>query len=108
MTIKIYNENRLTSQPFFKDLIEYLAQHDEVMLRQIHKDFADVKNIDRQIDSFIAAGLILRSDKRYSLGFHVFNDSEFDWETLKDKIAEPQKTSTKLQFLLKRSHGLKS
>ena len=91
MTIKIYNENRLTSQPFFKDLIEYLAQHDEVMLRQIHKDFADVKNIDRQIDSFIAAGLILRSDKRYSLGFHVFNDSEFDWETLKDKIAEPQK-----------------
>ncbi|XOW23519.1 DUF1803 domain-containing protein [Lactococcus lactis] len=40
MTIKIYNENRLTSQPFFKDLIEYLAQHDEVMLRQIHKDFA--------------------------------------------------------------------
>ena len=60
------------------------------MLRQIHKDFADVKNIDRQIDSFIAAGLILRSDKRYSLGFHVFNDSEFDWETLKDKIAEPQ------------------
>lgn len=91
MTIKIYNENRLTGQPFFKDLIEYLAQHDEVMLRQIHKDFADVKNIDRQIDSFIAAGLILRSDKRYSLGFHVFNDSEFDWETLKDKIAEPQK-----------------
>ena len=91
MTIKIYNENRLTGQPFFKDLIEYLAQHNEVMLRQIHKDFADVKNIDRQIDSFIAAGLILRSDKRYSLGFHVFNDSEFDWETLKDKIAEPQK-----------------
>lgn len=93
MTIKVYNENRLTRQPFFKALIEYLAKHDEVMLRQIHKDFADVKNIDRQIDSFIAAGLILRSDKRYSLGFHIFNDSEFDWETLKDKIAEPQKNS---------------
>lgn len=93
MTIKVYNENRLTRQPFFKALIEYLAKHDEVMLRQIHKDFADVKNIDRQIDSFIAAGLILRSDKRYSLGFHIFNDSEFDWETLKDKITEPQKNS---------------
>ncbi|WP_313308921.1 DUF1803 domain-containing protein [Lactococcus taiwanensis] len=93
MTIKVYNENRLTCQPFFKALIEYLAKHDEVMLRQIHKDFADVKNIDRQIDSFIAAGLILRSDKRYSLGFHIFNDSEFDWETLKDKITEPQKNS---------------
>lgn len=93
MTIKVYNENRLTRQPFFEALIEYLAKHDEVRLRQIHKAFADVKNIDRQIDSFIAAGLILRSDKRYSLGFHIFNDSEFDWETLKEKIAEPQKNS---------------
>ncbi|ARE25461.1 DUF1803 domain-containing protein [Lactococcus cremoris] len=91
MTIKIYNENRLTGQPFFKDLIEYLAEHDEVMLRQIHKDFADVKNMDRQIDSFIAAGLILRSDKRYSLGFHIFKDSDFDWKRIEDKKAQPQR-----------------
>ena len=91
MTIKIYNENRLTGQPFFKDLIEYLAEHDEVLLRQIHKDFADVKNMDRQIDSFIAAGLILRSDKRYSLGFHIFKDSDFDWKRIEDKKAEPQR-----------------
>ena len=108
MTIKIYNENRLTSQPFFKDLIEYLAQHDEVMLRQIHKDFADVKNIDRQIDSFIAAGLILRSDKRYSLGFHVFNDSEFDWETLKDKIAEPQKNIYEAPIFIEKESRIES
>lgn len=77
MLVKIYNENRLTRQPFFKDLINYLAQNDGVMLRQIHRDFADVKNIDRQIDAFIAAGLVERSDKRYSLGLECFGDGDF-------------------------------
>ncbi len=56
MTIKIYNENRLTSQPFFKDLIEYLAQHDEVMLRQIHKDFADVKILTGKLTHLLLLG----------------------------------------------------
>ena len=79
--IKIYNENRLTRQPFFKAVIEYLyskeLRGEEVTLRQIHKDFADVKNIDRQMDSFIAAGLIERADKRYTLGLPVLTDADF-------------------------------
>lgn len=56
MTIKIYNENRLTGQPFFKDLIEYLAQHNEVMLRQIHKDFADVKILTGKLTHLLLLG----------------------------------------------------
>ncbi|QDK71770.1 DUF1803 domain-containing protein [Lactococcus protaetiae] len=75
--IKIYNENRMTRRPFFKALIEYLAHHEETTLRQIHKDFTDVKNLDRQLDTFIDAGLIVRADKRYYLGFHVFSDKDF-------------------------------
>ncbi len=75
--IKIYNENRLTRQPFFKLLVEFLLTNDEVKLRDIHHKFADVKNIDRQIEQFIDTGLILRADKHYLLGFHVFDDSDF-------------------------------
>lgn len=77
MSIKIYNENRLTRQPFFKLLVAYLEGKSEVTLRQIHKDFPEVKNIDRQIDQFISAGLILRADRRYQLAFQVFSDEDF-------------------------------
>lgn len=77
MSIKIYNENRLTRQPFFKLLVAYLEGKSEVTLRQIHKDFPEVKNIDRQIDQFISAGLISRADRRYQLAFQVFSDGDF-------------------------------
>ncbi|MXI72675.1 DUF1803 domain-containing protein, partial [Mycobacterium tuberculosis] len=32
---------RLTRQPFFKDLINFLDQHDDVILRQIKAQFPD-------------------------------------------------------------------
>jgi uncharacterized protein (UPF0332 family) len=78
MTIKIYNENRLTRQPFFKDLIQYLDSHEDVGLREIHRVFENVKNIDRQLDSFISAGFIWRENKRYGNNFPVFEDTDFD------------------------------
>lgn len=74
MKIKIYNENRLTRQPFFQDLIEFLSENDDVTLRQIHKKFDGMKNLDRQLDSFIAADLIWREDKRYGNNFPIFDD----------------------------------
>lgn len=65
--IKIINPNRLTRQPFFQELIDYLDQHENVILREIKREFAGVANIDRSIEDYIKAGYIKRENKRYYL-----------------------------------------
>ena len=54
--IKIINPSRLTRQPFFQELIDYLDQHEAVILREIKREFEGVANIDRSIEEFIKAG----------------------------------------------------
>ena len=65
--IKIINPNRLTRQPFFQQLIDYLDQHENVILREIKREFAGVANIDRSIEDYIKDGYIKRENKRYYL-----------------------------------------
>lgn len=65
--IKIFNADKLTSQAFFRDLIAYLERTQAPNLRQIKAAFPDVSHLDRQLDSYIAAGYIRRADKRYYL-----------------------------------------
>ena len=64
--ITIINPTRLTRQPFFKDLINFLDQHDDVILRQIKAHFPEVA-VDKYLEEYIKAGLILRENKRYYL-----------------------------------------
>ena len=61
--IQIFNPSRLTRQPFFIDLVDYLDQHDDVILREIKAQFPDVA-VDKLMEE---AGLIRRENKRYSL-----------------------------------------
>lgn len=63
--IKVINPSRLTRQPFFHALINYLDQHDDVTLREIKREFANFPNIDRSIEDYIKAGYVLRKNKRY-------------------------------------------
>lgn len=65
--ITIINPNRLTRQPFFQELIHYLDHHEEVILREIKREFTGVSNIDRSIEEYIKAGYIRRESKRYYL-----------------------------------------
>ena len=65
--ITIINPSRLTRQPFFQELIHYLDQREEVILREIKREFAGVSNIDRSIEEYIKAGYICRESKRYYL-----------------------------------------
>lgn len=65
--IIIINPGRLTRQPFFQELIHYLDQREEVILREIKREFAGVSNIDRSIEEYIKAGYIRRESKRYWL-----------------------------------------
>ena len=63
--IKILNPTRLTRQPLFEKLINYLDQQDDVILREIKREFAGFPNLDRFMEECIKAGYIRRENKRY-------------------------------------------
>ena len=80
--IQIFNPSRLTRQPFFWDLVDYLDRHDDVILREIKAQFPEIP-VDKYLEEYIKAGLILRENKRYylNLPFLEFTDSlELDQE----------------------------
>ena len=52
--IKVINPSRLTCQPFFHELINYLDRHDDVTLREIKHEFANFSNIDRSMEEYIS------------------------------------------------------
>ena len=74
--IKIINPSRLTCQLFFQELIDYLDQHETVILREIKREFEDVANIDRSIEGYIKAGYIRRENKRYYLSLPLLESLE--------------------------------
>ncbi|WP_423831734.1 DUF1803 domain-containing protein [Streptococcus equinus] len=69
--IKIFNPDKLTRQDFFKDLVNFLYQTDDVTLRQIKAQFQEVSKIDRLIEEYVQAGYIIRDNKRYTIGFDL-------------------------------------
>lgn len=73
--ITIINPTRLTRQPFFKDLINYLDQHDDVILRQVKAQFPD-QPVDKLIEEYIKAGFILRENKRYTLNLPFLESAD--------------------------------
>lgn len=73
--IQIFNPSRLTRQPFFIDLVDYLDQHDDVILREIKAQFPDVA-VDKFMEEFIKAGLILRENKRYFLNLPFLESTD--------------------------------
>ena len=73
--ITIINPTRLTRQPFFEDLINYLDQHADVILREIKAQFPDVP-VDKYLEEYIKAGLILRENKRYYLNLPFLDSTD--------------------------------
>ena len=73
--IQIFNTSRLTRQPFFIDLVDYLDQHDDVILRQIKAQFP-TQPVDKYLEEYIKAGLILRENKRYYLNLPFLESTE--------------------------------
>ena len=111
--ITIINPTRLTRQPFFKDLVNYLDQHDDVILRQIKSQFPD-QPVDKLMEEYIKAGFILRENKRYTLNLpflesadlveldqevFVREDSEF-YQELKNKVFQTELRNTTNEAIL--------
>ena len=105
--IQIFNPSRMTRQPFFRDLIDFLDQHDDVILREIKAQFPEVA-VDKLLEEYIKAGLILRENKRYYLNLpflesadlvdldqevFVREDSEF-YQELKAKVFQTEFRNT--------------
>ena len=73
--VQIFNPSRLTRQPFFRNLVDYLDQHDDVILREIKAQFPGVA-VDKYLEEYIKAGFILRENKRYSLNLPFLESTE--------------------------------
>ena len=73
--IQIFNPSRLTRQPFFIDLVDYLDHHDDVILREIKAQFPDVA-VDKLMEEYIKAGLIRRENKRYFLNLPFLESTD--------------------------------
>ena len=73
--IQIFNPSRMTRQPFFRDLVDYLDQHDDVILREIKAQFPEIP-VDKYLEEYIKAGLILRENKRYYLNLPILESIE--------------------------------
>lgn len=85
--IILYNASKLTRQPFFQALINYLAVHEEVTLRQIKQAFPEEQQVDKYLESYIKAGYIRRENRRYFNAFSLLEDIaelEFDQEVFVD------------------------
>ncbi|HEP1291953.1 DUF1803 domain-containing protein [Streptococcus pyogenes] len=81
--ITIFHSDKLTRQPFFQDLINYLDQHDYVILREIKKAFPNVRGIDKAIESYVQAGYIRRENKRYGINLPlVSSDQQLALDTM--------------------------
>ncbi|HEP1429637.1 TPA: DUF1803 domain-containing protein [Streptococcus pyogenes] len=81
--ITVFHSDKLTRQPFFQDLINYLDQHDYVILREIKKAFPNVTGIDKAIESYVQAGYIRRENKRYGINLPlVSSDQQLALDTM--------------------------
>ncbi|HGH9640053.1 DUF1803 domain-containing protein [Streptococcus pyogenes] len=81
--ITIFHSDKLTRQPFFQDIINYLDQHDHVILREIKKAFPNVTGIDKAIESYVKAGYIRRENKRYGINLPlVSSDQQLALDTM--------------------------
>lgn len=74
--IIIFNPDKLTRQTFFKDLVNFLYQTDDVTLRQIKAKFQEVPKNDRLIEEYVQTGYIIRDNKRYTIGIELLNSLE--------------------------------
>ena len=111
--ITINNPTRLTRQPFFKDLVNYLDQHDDVILRQIKSQFPD-QPVDKLMEEYIKAGFILRENKRYTLNLPFLESADLVdlnqevfvredsavYQELKDKVFQTELRNTTNEAIL--------
>lgn len=82
-----YDENnqklsRLVKQERFTKLVSYLqSQTEKPTLRQLKTEFSE-NDFEKFLEQAIDFGLIIRNERRYQIGFPIYNDAQ-DGERLK-------------------------
>lgn len=84
--IVIFNPTKQSKQPFFQVLINYLHTHNDVTLRQIKQEFSEEKQVDKQLDSYIEEGYIVRENRRYHLGIALLDEARLGKLSLDEEI----------------------
>lgn len=84
--IVIFNPTKQSKQPFFQALINYLHTHNDVTLRQIKQEFSEEKQVDKQMDSYIEAGYIVRENRRYRLEIALLDEMKLAELTLDEEV----------------------
>lgn len=69
-----FNPTKLTRQPFFMELVNYLFVNQPVSLRDIKRNFPNQSHIEKSIEEFVKAGFIKRFERRYSMLIPLVKD----------------------------------
>lgn len=58
----------IIESPFFDRLVDYLINHESVILRELKKHFADEHLFEKNLEKLIDAKIIIRENRRYTFG----------------------------------------
>jgi hypothetical protein len=68
---------KITANPLFHQVVEYLTQQPNVILRQLKAAFEKEPHFDVFLDQLIKYELLERKNRRYTLKFPIFSSSDF-------------------------------
>ncbi|MBL1230716.1 DUF1803 domain-containing protein [Enterococcus sp. BWB1-3] len=89
--------DKLVKNPLFEKISLYLLDHqgEEIILRELKKVFINEKQFEQFLEEMIRFGLVNREERRYSLNFPLFQQSELQIKPL--ELASQLKESLKSQ-----------
>jgi hypothetical protein len=68
---------KITANPLFQQVVDYLTQQPNVILRQLKARFENEAHFDIFLDQLIKYDLLERKNRRYTLNFPIFSSCDF-------------------------------
>ncbi|MTD38897.1 DUF1803 domain-containing protein [Erwinia sp. CPCC 100877] len=81
---------KITTEPLFQQIIDYLTEQPNVILRQLKAAFENEPNFDVYLDQLIEYNLLERKNRRYTVNFPIFST---------DDLVVSKEVSTEMQAI---------